>query len=168
MLGKKGAIGIFGLVLVGLVILGVMYLVQSGWISRGFKIKADARIFVDVNDESSKIVSILKSRTDEYCCMEFLARDILSLLKDASESELADLADEMDLSLTTYDKEGKMMKKFGEREVPEQNLIYVEIPLPGGETTFIGIASDLKPDDYGEFSGGGGGEMGGGGAGGGW
>ena len=164
---KKGAIGIFGLVLVGLAILGALYLVQSDWIRRGFKIRADARVFVDVNDESNKIVSILKSRTEEYGYMEFLAREIASLPNDASESDLTNLADEMELSIITYDKDGKVTKRFGSREPSDEDIIYFEIPLPGGESTFIGIVSDIKTTDYGQFSGGSGGEFGGGGAGGG-
>ncbi|MBN2330737.1 MAG: hypothetical protein JXC85_02880 [Candidatus Aenigmarchaeota archaeon] len=165
---KKAAIGIFGMVLIGVAILAVMYLVQSSWISKGFKIRADARIFVDVNDESSKILSLLKSKTGDSGLTEMLARELESVPADSAADEITELADQLNIAIVLYGENGKEKKRYGKRVPHEEDMIQMEIALPGGRSALIGIASDFNTGDYGQFSGGGGGGTGGGGAGGGW
>ncbi len=164
---KKGQIGLFGMVIIGIAILAVMYLVQSNWVQKGFKIRAEARIFVEVNDESTKIVSLLKSKTSDLSCMEALARELESLPAGATEGDIAGLADKLNVAIILYDEDGKVKKRYGKREAAEGDTIRVKIPLPGGRSSMIGIVSDVEIPDYGKFSGGGGGGFGGGGAGGG-
>ena len=141
---KKAAIGVFGLVLIGIAILAVMYLVQSAWISKGFKIRADARIFVEVNDESSKVVSLLKSKTGGMGFTEMLARELESMPVDATAGDITKLADELNIAIALYDKDWKEKKRYGKRLPREEDLIRMEIALPGGRSGNIGIFSDAR------------------------
>ncbi len=142
---KKAAIGIFGMVLIGVAILAVMYLVQSQWISKGFKIRADARIFVEVNDESNKIVSLLKSKTRESGFTEMLARELESIpTDDAAAGDIAGLADELNIAIVLYGEDGKEKKRYGKRAPHTADLMRMEIALPGGRSAKIGVFSDAR------------------------
>jgi hypothetical protein len=141
---KKGAIGLFGLVLVGIVIIAVLYLLQWSWVQKAFKIKSNAEIFIEINDQTTGLVSMLKTKTGDVGCMEALARELDSQPAGEAEHECTRLADEMDVAIILYDERGEVKKVYGKRKPREEYTTKLQIPLPGGRSSVVGLVSDFR------------------------
>jgi hypothetical protein len=141
---KKGAIGLFGLVIVGIVILAVLYLLQWSWVQKAFKIKSNAEIFIDINDQTTGLLSILKTKTGDVGCMEALARELESQPPGEAEDECTRLADEIGIAIVLYDEKGEIKKVYGKRKPREEYTTKLQIPLPGGRSSLVGLVSDVR------------------------
>jgi hypothetical protein len=142
-MARKASIGIFGLVLIGIIILATIAILHTfPSIQRFAQVKGDATAFVSMNDEAGKIYPLLSAKVGDESAMDFMACRI-SGLADCGDMEenLRLLAEEMDTSVVLYDKTGAF-ETYGEREDGE--IFIVEIPLPGGKSGTVGFMLD-KP-----------------------
>jgi hypothetical protein len=163
---NKKASGLFWLVLLCMLIFAVSFLFRSHLVQKLLKIETQAEIFVEINDETSCLVSLLKSKSDELSYLDAMACYDGSQDSEEIEKEINETVDKMDISVILYDEKGDVKAIFGRRRLGD--LVYAELPLPGGNSRVIGLMSDVEMQSMLNFPGGEGGETGGGGAGGRW
>lgn len=144
MKSKKAAIGLFGLILIGLAMFAVLYLIQSGWIQKFINIKSQADIFLNVIDKTSGLVTILKTKTDDFGQMDSIACEYESLRACVKDQKISAMADSIDTKIMIYDENGDVKKAYGKRSLGK--IMRAEIPLPGGRSAFIGIVTDMEGD----------------------
>ena len=149
---KRAIVGFFGLITIGIVIVAIALMAQD-ILSKATEIKANADIFVEVNDQSSKMISLFRSKTGDLSYMEMFAY----IASEQTESEMNDeeienFAKKFGVSIIIYDSRGNPGRTYGERK--EGDKIQLEIPLPHGGRASIAMVTDLKiPVDLGLESG---------------
>jgi hypothetical protein len=151
-MGRRKGFGTVGLVLIALMVLATALLVTNLMLDKAIKIKSQAKIFVDLSDQTSSMASLMKSKTGDIGYMDALEREIDSLDAGTTGEEISRMADQMDISIIVYDNNGKIKKGYGSRKYV--HIIPSEIPLPGGRTSIIGLGSDVQMPDEKSPSGG--------------
>lgn len=137
MMKRKAQISLFGMIIIGIAIIAVLYLVQVRWIQKAFEVRAEAEIFIDVND--AKLASILKTRTGDISVMDFIVCELETPGTCGDGGEVTAIADKMDVALIIYDDDGKEKKALGKRV--SGNVMKVSVPLRGGSESEIGYRS---------------------------
>jgi hypothetical protein len=142
-MARKAAIGMFGLVIIGIIILAAIAILHTfPSIQRFAQVKGDATAFISLNDEAGKIYPLLSAKVGDESAMDFMSCRLSGLTECGTMGEnLKILAEEMDTSVVLYDKTGAF-ETYGEREGGE--IFIIEIPLPGGRTGTVGFMLD-KP-----------------------
>jgi hypothetical protein len=135
---SKAQIGLYAMIIMGIAILAVLYMVQVGWVKKAFEIRAEAKIFIEVND--AKLSSILRAKTGDSDVMDFMVCEVESPGTCGDGEGVIDIADKMDVALIIYDEDGREARRYGKRISGE--VIKVTIPLHGGRSSEIGFRSD--------------------------
>lgn len=146
---KKASIGFAGLILVSLAVLAVVMIIHTiPFLSKAVQLKAHADISVSINDGTGKIGPLLKAKTEPFSNLEIISCIIEGL--GCSDSGIEELAASMDTGIRLYDETMKEVKKYGNTETGE--LVYVDIPLPGGRTGKAAFAIPRISTDFSSFS----------------
>jgi hypothetical protein len=107
------------------------------------KIKQEVEISIDVNDESSALLPLLRTDTLDTNVMDAIALKISGGdLDENQERAINTLADEMDVSIEIYDKESNLKGQFGSRKLGEH--VVIDVPLPSGRTGIIRLITDVE------------------------
>jgi hypothetical protein len=138
-------VGIFGLVVVAVVLLLVIFILSATWIQSILKVKSQAKIYVDLSDEASTVLSLLHSRTGETSYSDALAMQYDSVGDQGEGANISSMADKMDIALIVFGKDGKIKKSYGARKYV--NIMPLDMPLPGGRTYQLGLGSDAIPPE---------------------
>lgn len=139
---RKASVGLFGLVLIGGVVISVVWLFYGfPMFERFLAVRRDAEVFVKMNDEAGKVFPILSARAGGVSNAEFFA----CMISGSSEcgdmdGGISHIAEEFDTSVILYDSRG-VLGTYGDKK--EGDVIMVEIPLPGGKTGTVGFMLDI-------------------------
>jgi hypothetical protein len=135
----KGTIGLFGMIAVGLIVLTVTLVFHALPLTlKVFKINSDARLFLEINDQSGKIVPALRAKTGDMSNTEIFACMMSGVDCGQDDLELERLARDMDSKFIVYLPSGEE-QAYGSRH---GDTLYTDIPLPGGRRGQIGIVID--------------------------
>jgi len=154
---KKAVVDIAAMILIGIAILAVLLLLQSDLVNKLFEIESRADIAVEINDQTTGLVSFLQSKTSDSSYADYLVYQLSGLDVYDMEKEMNENAEKMDIAVIIFDKDGKTNKIYGKRRLGD--VLYVEIPLAGGKTSSIGLVTDFKMIDFGKISDTGGGNV---------
>ncbi len=139
----KGQLSEIGIVIIGFLIISFILIVHTiPWFKDGFKLNSDTSIFLELNDNTGKILPLLKARVSgEYFSDVIACR--LSMKENCSldDSALAVLAENMDTKLSVYSS-GNETESYGNVE-KEGSVIYADVPLPNGQVGSVGLTLDI-------------------------
>ena len=145
----KGSIGFAGLILLSLAILSVIMIIHSiPLLSEAVNIKADADISVAINDGTCKIEPLLRAKSGPLSNIETFSCLIEGLKCD--DSDINELVEAMGTSVILFDDSMKKIRTYGNPGSGE--LMYVDIPLPGGRTGKAAFAVPRISTDFSSFS----------------
>ena len=143
---KKGSLPLFGLIFIALIMIVFISLYHVvPWVKQIFKIKVETNLFFDMNDRTSVMPVLLKTRTgtmqqaDTFACIMTGAEDC-----GEDEVEIEKLVRRMNTKLILYSDTGEA-KSYGDKEYGD--LIYADVPLPGGANGQIAIMLDSFSDE---------------------
>ncbi len=138
---RKGALSVAFLVFVALFILLVyQFIDKMPILNRILKIEQEVDIIIELNDESSKLPSILNTKVAGSNVMDAIAMELAGIEYD--DSYIHELADEMDTTIIVFNETGDAIKTYGSRRLG--NILYADVPLPGGNTGTIGVVLDTE------------------------
>lgn len=138
MKGKKAITGLPLLVVAALAIVIIFLILLYVDLSRLVSIKSQAEVYMEINDQTAKVISLLNTKKGDVSYMDVIAYRLATGNGiDDVEAEINELANTMDIGLILYDRDGSQKKTFGKRTAGDK--IYTDIPLPNGESATIGI-----------------------------
>ena len=138
---RKGAVGVAFLVFVALfILLAYQFLDKMPLLNRIAKIEQEVEIIIELDDESSKLPTLLNSKVAGSSVMDAIAMEITGIEYD--DSYIHELADEMDTTIIVFDENGGAIKTYGSRRLG--NVLYADVPLPGGNVGRIGVVVDTE------------------------
>jgi hypothetical protein len=98
--------------------------------------KSDVNVFVNANDEATKLSSILKTKTGDLRYSEIFSCLSSGAQCDIDEDEISSIVNQMDTRIIIYQNDGTQ-RSFGERT--SGDILQTEIALPNGGFAPIGI-----------------------------
>ncbi len=139
----KGGIEMAGMIIISLGLLVIVMAFHSFPIlNKTFDIKSEADVFLDFNDDTGRILPILKStedgvsHTDVFACMLSGSSDC-----GMTEDQLSSLAEDFDTELLLFMEDGEV-KNYGDKNFGD--VFRSEIPLPNGKTGTIGVVVRIR------------------------
>jgi len=149
----KGVVSIAGMIFIGAFIIAILFIaVNVPYLNKAVKIRSDANIYMEINDQPGRVLSFLKTKKDTSSFMENIGYEISGdvLASDISEG-MQSLANEMDIMVSFRKKDGSE-KKYGDRT--SGDMMFLEAPLPGGFTRTLRIVTEsIIPSKTGIFGG---------------
>lgn len=139
---KKAGVGLSILVFIGALLITALYIAQQDWFQRISETEKEVELFVNLDDGTAGAVSFLKSKTRATSYFDSLVCELESVPGCTSEEEISEIAKKMDISIELHDGDGNVKKRYGERKLGQ--IVYVQIPLPSGKSSVIGIVTDLE------------------------
>ncbi len=139
---RKGSPEIFGLILIAIIAISSIVILHAiPLTAKRIFVKSDVETFVEANDQATKLVSVLKTKTGDMTYGEIFACMASGLECGLDENELTAIIDQMNTKIMLYGK-GGAVKSYGTRT--SGDMLRAEIPVPGGGSVPIGILIDIQ------------------------
>ncbi len=149
----KAQLSEIGIVIIGFLIFSLILIAHTiPWFKDGIKLNSGTDIFFELNDNTGKILPILKAKvSDEYFSDIISCRISMGDLCPMDDSGIGDIAEKMDTKLSIY-RSGKELKSYGSLE-KKGAVIYADVPLPNGAVESVGLTLDISGlvDYYNDF-----------------
>jgi hypothetical protein len=137
---RRGTVGLFTMISVGLIILTVTMIFHVlPQTVKIFKIGSDFKTYLEINDQSGKIVPVLETKITDFSNNDIFACMIAGGDCEHDDVELDRLARSMNTKIILSGEEGEI-QSYGKRA---GDTLRVTIPLPGGKRGEIGIVVDV-------------------------
>ncbi len=138
MMKRKGGLEIFGMIVIGIIMIAHVALIHAyPEFQKLSKVNREANVFITVTDDTSGILPLLSVKTRDYSYL-----DIFSCMSGGS-GECHNDDTKMDLNARGFDSRIILYKKTGESvtygEEKTGDTLYVDMPIPGGKKTHMGI-----------------------------
>jgi hypothetical protein len=127
-----------------LIIAALMIFRGVPWLQHFVGVKHNVDVVLELDDKSSKVSSLLNTRTHELDVLDVLASDIAGVGGDSR--ELGSLADQLEVTILVY--KGGGTKNYGD---PQRwgTVFPVDVPLPGGDVGGAGVVTYMDLDEEG-------------------
>ncbi|MBN1896829.1 MAG: M23 family metallopeptidase [Candidatus Aenigmarchaeota archaeon] len=136
----KAAINLIGLVTIGTALAAVIIMIHGvPHASEMIKVNSETSAYINVNDETSKLMPILESGNISFAAIDQLACDVLGITYHYQDDYIDAVLKSMDAGIIVY--AGGMEKKTYGNE--KSDKLFADIPLPGGKIGNIALMVDI-------------------------